>query len=73
VASGEYIAVTSELDAGPEIRAGRLKFVPISDKNIFKQEFAVISNVQIPESTAVRKIIKVAVETLNRNTKFSDI
>lgn len=73
VASGQYIAVTSELDAGPEIRSGRLKFVPISDKNIFKQEFSVISNVQIPESTTVSKIIEIAVEILNRNEEITDI
>jgi molybdate transport repressor ModE-like protein len=72
VASGQYIAVTSELDAGPEIRSGQLIFVPISDKNIFKQEFAVISNVQIPESTAVSKIIKIAVEILNRIDGITD-
>jgi len=71
VASGQYIAITSELDAGPEIRSGRLKFVPISDKNIFKQEFAVISNVQIPESKAVSKIIWIAVEILNRNNDIT--
>lgn len=67
VASGQYVAVTSELDAGPEIRSGRLKFVPISDDDIFRQKFAVISNVQIPETTVVSEVIALAVEILERH------
>ena len=72
VASGQYIAVTSELDAGPEIRAGQLKFVPIADKNIFNQEFAVISNLQMPESTTVARIIRIAVAILSQDDDRSD-
>jgi molybdate transport repressor ModE-like protein len=72
VASGQFIAVTSELDAGPEIKSGRLNFVPISDEDIFTQRFAVISNVQIPESTAVKKIIAIAVEILQRHVTPAD-
>lgn len=66
VSSGRYLAVTSELDAGPEIRSGRLRFVPISDKDIFKQSISLISNTQIPESSATQKIISMAVQMLER-------
>ena len=68
VASGKYVAVTSELDAGPEIRDGRLKFVPISDEDIFRQMFAVISNRQISESAAVEQVIALAVGILKRHS-----
>ena len=64
VLTGRYVAVTSELDAGPEILSGRLKFVPISDKDTFKQSISLISNSAIPESSATQKIISVAVKIL---------
>lgn len=68
VVSGRYLAVTSELDAGPEIQQGRLRFIPISDPDVFRQKFAVISNVQIPESVTNQKIISITVEILRRLT-----
>ncbi len=68
VVSGRYIAVTSELDAGPEIASGQLRFIPISDPDVFRQKFAVISNVQIPESVTNQKIIALTVEILRRLT-----
>jgi molybdate transport repressor ModE-like protein len=67
VLSGQYVAVTSELDAGPELRSGRLAFIPISDEDIFKQRFAAISNVQMPASPVVKDIIAIAVEILERH------
>lgn len=66
VLSGRYVAVTSELDAGPEILAGRLRFIPISDKDTFKQTISLVSNRLIPESTATRKIVAMAVQLLDR-------
>lgn len=69
VGSGRYIAVTSELDAGPEIESGRLCFIPISDPHLFRQRFAVISNLQIPESSATERIISITIEFLSRLTK----
>jgi len=33
VRSGSHVALTSELDAGPEILAGQLRFVPLKDKS----------------------------------------
>ncbi len=72
VVSSRYIAVTSELDAAPEIRSGQLRFIPIIDPDIFRQKFAVISNVQIPDSTVSKKIIAITVQILSRFTGFSD-
>jgi len=72
VLSGEYIAVTSELDAGPEIMSGRLKFIPITDEDTFRQTISVVSNAQIPESTANRKIFAMAVQILERLTGRAD-
>ena len=72
VLSGRYVAVTSELDAGPEIQSTRLKFVPISDKDTFKQTISMISNTLIPESTATQKIISMSVQLLERLTEPTD-
>ena len=66
VASGQYVAVTSELDAGPEIRDGRMVFTPINDRDAFRQTISLISNVQMPETSVSQKIIEVAVDVLNR-------
>lgn len=67
VMSGQFVAVTSELDAGPELRSGRLKFVPINDDDVFKQRFAAISNVQIPASPVVADIIAMTVAILEQS------
>ncbi|WP_347309584.1 LysR family transcriptional regulator [Defluviimonas sp. SAOS-178_SWC] len=67
VLTGQFIAVTSELDAGPELRSGQLRFVPLSDSDLFQQNFAVISNVQIPASETVRKITEIAVGILRKH------
>ena len=71
VVSGDYVAITSELDAGPEIRSSQLRFIPIRDTDVFRQKFAVISNPQIPESTAIRKIIGLTVQILQRLDAFA--
>lgn len=64
VVSGNFIAVTSEMDAGPEIRAGRLRFVPISDRDLFRQKVGIISNAQIPVSAVVAGIVALAVRLI---------
>ncbi|WP_299987161.1 LysR family transcriptional regulator [uncultured Ruegeria sp.] len=66
VQSGKYVAVTSELDAGPEIEAGQLVFVPVEDEDLFKQRFALVSNRQLPESATMSKVISIAADVLNR-------
>ncbi len=66
--SGQYVAVTSELDAGPELKSGKLKFIPINDKDIFKQTMSLISNAQKPVSVIGQKIIRMAVQNLRTLT-----
>lgn len=58
--------MTSELDAGPEIRTGRLRFVPINDKDAFQQTISLISNSRMPVSAVSRRIIATALELLER-------
>lgn len=70
VGSGNYVAITSEMDAGPEIRAGKLRFVPIGDEDLFRQNFAVISNAQIPESTAVKAALALTADILDRHAEM---
>lgn len=67
VASGKYVAVTSEVDAGPEINSGQLTFVPVSNKDIFQQSIAVVSNAQMPISNIGNKIIHLAEQILDRH------
>jgi DNA-binding transcriptional LysR family regulator len=66
VQTGCYVAVTSELDAGPEIGSGRLRFVPISDRDAFQQTISLISNSRMPASAVSRRIIAIALELLER-------
>lgn len=68
VVSGRFIAVTSELDAGPEIRSGQIRFIPISDRDIFRQTFGIVSNAQIPVSRTNQKIIASAVRIIEELT-----
>lgn len=44
--AGSHIALTSELDAAPEIIAGRLVFVPIRDRSAAPQTIAVVISAQ---------------------------
>ena len=41
VKSGSHVALTSELDAGPEILEGSVRFIPLSDKNAQPQTIGV--------------------------------
>jgi len=41
VKSGSHVALTSELDAGPEILEGSVRFLPLSDKNAQPQTVGV--------------------------------
>jgi len=66
VATGRYVAVTSELDAAPEILAGRLCFVPISDPGTFSQTISLISNARMPQTELCRAVIEMAVGELDR-------
>ncbi|MEP3629214.1 MAG: LysR family transcriptional regulator [Hyphomicrobiales bacterium] len=59
VASGNYIAVTSQLDAAPELEAQTLTFIPISDDDTFNQTIALVSNAQMPVSIICRKVLEI--------------
>lgn len=73
VMSNQYVAVTSELDAGPEISSGRLKFIPISEKDVFKQTISLVSNAQIPESIISKKVLDAAITLFQqRQTKSGE-
>ena len=72
VLSGRYIAVTSALDADSEISSGEMKFIPINDRDVFGQTVSLISNVQMPKSTASHKIMEMAVQLLSRSYTPSD-
>lgn len=64
VLSGRYIAITSELDAWNEISSGRLIFKPIIDRDAFRQTISLVSNSQMPGTSASRKIMAEAVKLL---------
>ena len=66
VATGRYVAVTSELDAAPEILAGQFAFVPISDPGVFSQTISLISNARMPQSALCRAVIGMAAGALDR-------
>ncbi len=65
-ASGDYIALTSELDAASEIRAGLLEFIPVEDENALQQTISVISNVDAMETDLTVKVISMAVQNFQR-------
>ncbi|MEO9650447.1 MAG: LysR family transcriptional regulator [Roseobacter sp.] len=68
VTSGNYLAVTSELDAGPEIASGQLKFIPLGDEDVFRQPFSLISNLQMPTSGILNEVVSLTVNLLDQIT-----
>ena len=66
VASGNYIAVTSQLDAAPELEAQTLTFIPISDDDTFNQTIALVSNAQMPVSTICHKVLEITKTILEK-------
>jgi len=48
VAAGTHVAITSELDAAPEIETGELRFVPIRDKDARPQSVGVAISARRP-------------------------
>ena len=56
VARGRHVALTSELDAAPEILAGTLRFVPVRDRNIQPQTLAVAINADRPLPRIARTV-----------------
>lgn len=66
VATGRHVAITSELDAAPEILSGQLRFVPIGDPDLFSQTISLISNAEMPQSALCRAVIDMAASALDR-------
>lgn len=66
VRSGTFVAITSELDAEPEIKAGEIVFLPINNKDLFKQKFSVVSNAMIPENAATKEVLQLATSIMIR-------
>jgi DNA-binding transcriptional LysR family regulator len=67
VQSGSHVAITSELDAAPEIIAGLLRFVPIRDKDARPQTVGVAISARRP----LPKIARVAAEFLAEEIRVS--
>jgi DNA-binding transcriptional LysR family regulator len=59
-AGGRYVALTSQLDAAPEIIAGTLKFIPVRDKGAEPQTISVAIDGRKPLS----KIAKIVADQL---------
>lgn len=60
VKSGSHVALTSELDAGPEILEGSVRFLPLSDKNAQPQTVGVA----ISASRAMPRIGRIVADLL---------
>jgi DNA-binding transcriptional LysR family regulator len=62
-ASGRYVALTSQLDAAPEILAGKLIFIPVRDKSAEPQSISVAIDGRKPLS----KIAKIVADQLSED------
>ncbi len=60
VHSGSHVAITSELDAAPEIIAGELRFIPIRDRDARPQSVGVAISARRP----LPRIARIAAELL---------
>jgi len=60
VSSGSHVALTSELDAGPEILDGSMRFIPLSDKNAQPQTIGVA----ISAARSIPRIGRIVAELL---------
>ncbi len=60
VLGASHVAITSELDAAPEIAAGTLRFIPIRDKDARPQTVGVAISARRP----LPRIARIAAETL---------
>lgn len=66
VLSGTHVAITSELDAEPEIKADEMIFLPINNPDLFEQKFSVVSNAMIPENAATKEVLGLATDIMIR-------
>jgi DNA-binding transcriptional LysR family regulator len=63
VCSGTHVALTSELDAGPEILDGSLRFVPVLDKSALAQTVAVAISANRP----LPRVARIVAERLGQH------
>lgn len=54
--SGRYVAITSELDAAPELQAGTLRFIPVRDKGAEPQTISIAVASQRPQTSVVKRV-----------------
>jgi len=66
-AGGRYVAVTSQLDAAPEIIAGTLKFIPVRDKGAEPQTISVAIDARKPLSKIARIVADQLAESMNED------
>ncbi len=62
--AGRHVALTSELDAAPELLAGHLVFVPVRDRSAEPQTVAVALPASPPPSALVRLVAQTLAEVL---------
>lgn len=66
VLGGSHVAITSELDAAPEIEAGTLRFIPIRDKDARPQSVGVAISARRP----LPRIARIAAEMLGEDIRL---
>ena len=64
VASGRYVALTSELDAAPELAAGTLRFLPLRDLGVEAQTVDVVIDARKPLSAVARIVADLLTQAL---------
>ena len=64
VLSGRYVALTSELDAAPELAAGTLRFLPLRDQGVEAQTADLVIDARKPLSAVARIVGQLLVQAL---------
>jgi molybdate transport repressor ModE-like protein len=68
-ASGDFIALTSALDADTEIKEGKLCFIPVGDENALQQTISVISNAHSLQTELNTTVLTIAVQEIQSLTE----
>lgn len=64
VLGGRYVALTSELDAAPELAAGTLRFLPLRDQGVEAQTVDVVIDARKPLSAVARIVGQLLTQAL---------
>ncbi len=67
VRSGSHVALTSELDVGPEVLAGSLRFVPLRDRNAQAQTVSVATSAARPLPRIARIVAEMLATHVERH------